>query len=441
MKQTDPGKIAVVTLGCKVNQYESAAVMEDFAARGWTRADRPEDADLCVVNTCCVTGKAGMQSRQAIRRAVRTCPNAVIVVTGCLAQASPGDVTAIEGVDLVLGHSRKLRIPELPDLIKDADSGPRLVCEDILSTEIFHAPSRPVPGDRARPFMKIQDGCSANCTYCIVPSARGKSRSMPPDQVMDHLHGLKEAGFHEAVLTGIHLGSYGRDLRPRSSLLALLERIDRERPIHRVRLSSIEPRELTDDLIAFAAGSAVVCDHFHIPLQSGDDGILRRMGRPYTGEFFAGRVAAVKSAMPLAGIGVDVLVGFPGETRDAFLNTLALIGSLPVTYLHVFPFSPRPGTPAAEFEGRVHEADVSDRTKIMRAKGRELKAGFLSSLTGESLEVVAEKVSPGTPGHVQGTAANYATVRFPGTGDDIRRPVRVRITGLDRKGMPTGERV
>jgi len=342
-------RFVIKTLGCKVNRSESDNLASAFRRKGLleleTDADKaapgiPSDrVDVCVVNTCTVTEKASMQSRQAIRQAIRAYPHARIVVTGCYAQTQPEEILAIEGVSHVIPQQDKASV--LTAVFSESRASE---CTGTLT------PTSPWPdasafspeetrGSRTRTVLKVQDGCNAHCTYCIVPKARGKSRSMPTPRVISNLHALSRAGYQEVVLSGIHLGCYGLDFSPPSSLLALLENIDALGIMRRVRLSSIEPGELSDDIIDLVARSKAFCRHFHIPLQSGDDAVLRRMGRLYTRSFFGDIVQMVHARIPDAAIGVDVLVGFPGESDAAFENTFNLIDSLPVSYLHVFPFS------------------------------------------------------------------------------------------------------
>jgi len=343
----------IITLGCKVNQCESDSIAARLEQDGWHPNPGRDAADLIIINTCAVTGKAAMQSRQAIRQERRRSPRARIIVTGCYAELEPETIQKTTGEDDIVGHRDKFRIPER--LTSPTDPlAPRHSRTDAGEPAASFAPAHLIPGSsRTRPVLKIQDGCNAFCAYCVVPRARGRSRSMPVDDVIENLRCLQQAGYQEIVLSGIHLGCYGFDLEPSTSLQRLLERIDRETEIPRARLSSIEPKELTDDIIALVAGSTRFCDHFHIPLQSGDDRILHLMKRPYTAEQFARLVRNIREQIPEAAIGADVLIGFPGETDAAFERTYALVANLPITYLHVFPFSPRDGTPAADMPNQI----------------------------------------------------------------------------------------
>ncbi len=320
-------KFTIITLGCKVNQYESEVIARELESEGWVQTHENETADLCIINTCTVTQKASMQSRQAIRQAIRSNPDTRTIVTGCYAQTEPDDIKKIKGVSDIIGHEDKHKIGNLK--LETGNWKP----DNQVSSFKFQ-----VSNSRTRPFLKIQDGCNTFALTALFPYARGRSRSMPFEDVLENIRQLKEAGFHEVVLTGIHLGCYGTDLSPGSSLSELLHRLHDSDRTDRIRLSSIEPHEVTDDIIELAAKSDTLCRHFHIPLQSGDDLILKRMHRPYTNAFFRGLITKIHEMIPDAGIGVDTLIGFPGETEEAFENTYATTAELPVTYLHVFPF-------------------------------------------------------------------------------------------------------
>jgi threonylcarbamoyladenosine tRNA methylthiotransferase MtaB len=422
----DPMKhFKVITLGCKVNQCESAALESLLEASGLKMARPTDKNDLIVVNTCTVTGRAAMQSRQAVRQAVRSHPGATIVVTGCYAQTAPEELRRIGGVALVVGQGDKLKIPELVDRAGSESSRAALVHRDILKSPCFDPLPAMAPENRTRAFLKIQDGCNTFCTYCIVPYARGRSRSMPLEDVFDHLSHLAQKGFREVVLTGIHLGAYGRDLKPRTTLNALLESICDGRYPPRIRLSSIEPTELNAELISLTADpQSPLCPHFHIPLQSGDDGVLQRMGRPYNRDQFAGVIGAIARRLPEAAIGADVLVGFPGEDEPAFNRTVELIERLPVSYLHVFPYSPRQGTAAARFKDKVHEAVVKERCRQLRRLGEEKKESFYRSNIGRSVAVLVENAGAG---ECSGISENYIPVRVAGARQSENAILKVRI--------------
>ncbi|MGD8367648.1 MAG: tRNA (N(6)-L-threonylcarbamoyladenosine(37)-C(2))-methylthiotransferase MtaB [Desulfobacterales bacterium] len=412
---------SIITLGCRVNQCESDSLAQHLTENGWIDPGTESPRDLVVVNTCAVTGKAAMQSRQAVRRAVREHPGAKIVVTGCYAQTAPEDFQNIKGVGAVCGNAEKCRIPEM--IAQDSDAS----VSDIALHRSFDPVRVPFSTNRTRPVLKIQDGCNAFCTYCIVPHARGRSRSMPEADVVSHVRLLEKAGFCEVVLSGIHLGAYGMDFSPQSSLKSILQRIERETSIPRIRLSSIEPGELDTGIIELAASSDRICPHFHVPLQSGDNEILRKMGRPYSAEAFEDLIFHLRRQVPDAAIGADVLVGFPGETTASFHRTHSLIERTPLTYLHVFPFSARPGTPAFHFSGRISHGEIQERCRQLRETARRKRIRFLDAMVGRRLSALVEsKRDPGS-GHLKATTPNYATVLLEGPDSLKNRIVSCRI--------------
>lgn len=419
----------IITLGCKVNQYESAYLEESLARSGNRRADGGEKADIVVVNTCVVTGRASYQSRQAIRRQVRENAGSVIAVTGCYAQISPEEIASIPGVSLVAGNTLKGRLPGL--LCKEYPSGKAQVLSEPFSetTPFEMLPVSGHPG-RTRAFLKIQDGCDALCSYCVVPSARGGPRSMDVESVVRALCGFAGAGFLEVVLTGVHLGRYGSDLGRGADLKALLRRIVKEGFPMRIRLSSLEPDEIDRELIDLVASNPCFCRHFHVAMQSGDDTVLNRMNRHYTAAGLAETLTSIREGIPDASIGTDLIVGFPGESEDMFENTRDLLDLLPVTYVHVFRFSPRPGTPAAGFPDVVPHAEAKARASILTALGRKKREAFLRKCLGGVYPVVVERVTQGESPMAQGLSDNYVTLQFP--LEDAGRPgiLRVRAVGL-----------
>jgi threonylcarbamoyladenosine tRNA methylthiotransferase MtaB len=425
-------KFKIVTLGCKVNQTESESIAQDLMASDWIAVQDAEAADVCIVNTCAVTQKASMQSRQALRQAIRANPCARIMATGCYAETAPDEIKTIQGVTDIIGQGNKQAISSM---LRQEGQRPAEVlisgCGDIGQKRVFELTPLAVTAPRTRPFLKIQDGCDAFCTYCIVPYARGRSRSMPPEKVLHRIRKLAEAGYHEVVLTGIHIGTYGRDLSPVAGLAALLGRIDSLGLIDRVRVSSIEPLELTGEIIRMVAESDRFCRHFHIPLQSGDDGILKKMGRPYSRQIFRDLIIRVHEAMPDAAIGVDTLIGFPGEGEKAFENTYELIKDLPVSYLHVFPFSARPGTAAAKFGPPVQPEILKTRCERMRSLGWSKRLNFYRKFIGERLPVLIEAKRDGTAGLLKGISSNYVPVLID-AGDELKNKiVDVKIEHLD----------
>jgi threonylcarbamoyladenosine tRNA methylthiotransferase MtaB len=411
-------KFTITTLGCKVNQYESDVIAKQLKAADWLPAPKNEPSEICIINTCTVTQKASMQSRQAIRRAIRTNPAARIVVTGCYAQTEPDVIEEIKGVHYIIGNSDKHAICEVIGSNRNSTSiRPLTICRDIQPDRDIAPVPDVVAGDRTRPFLKIQDGCDAFCTYCIVPYARGPSHSKSLESVLAGIKALSSSGYQEIVLTGIHLGNYGNDLIPKTCLGDLLNRIDSLNLIARFRLSSIEPLELTDDIINRVAESTVFCRHFHIPLQSGDDRILRKMGRPYTADGFRQKVTKIHRRLPDAAIGVDTLIGFPGETDTAFENTYTLIEALPVAYLHVFPFSPRPGTPAAGYPNKVSPDVIKHRCERLRALGNSKRNDFYNQFIGQKLEVLIETTRHKPTGLLKGLSSNYIPILIDANDD------------------------
>ena len=408
-------KFYIKTLGCKVNQYESDGIAAGLEEKGLVRAGREDACDVCIINTCAVTSKAGMQSRQAIRKIARDNPDARIIVTGCHAQTDPELIREIREIDQIICHRDKDKIarcisggckpeksgPEAPFRFKKADHG---------KTAKFLGFDKPVSGSMTRAYLKIQDGCDAFCTYCIVPYARGASVSMDRTDVIRHMDGLAGKGFNEVILTGIHTGMYGRDLDPPCTLSDLVRELDEKRPVRRVRISSIEPNEITRDLVDLAKPGHILCDHFHIPLQSGDDQILERMKRPYTAGEFSDTVQRIHTTLPFAGIGLDVLIGFPGETDAQFENTYELVKDLPVSYLHVFPFSPRKGTPAFHFNPKVPGEVIKERCARMRELDRQKRRAFIKKNTGRSLEALVQHQEDDDTGMLKAVTANYLTV-------------------------------
>jgi len=426
-------KFRITTLGCKVNQYESDAIAEQLKNSDCVTAPGEDKADLCIINTCTVTQKASMQSRQAVRQAIRSNPKAHILVTGCYAQTEPDEILKIDGVHTVIGHGDKHKIPEMLRSSPMENHGlPTSLRRSISSECDFKQVPVTVFGNRTRPFLKIQDGCDTFCTYCIVPYARGRSRSMAPENVLENIRHLKDAGYHEVVLTGVHLGAYGLDLSPKHHLAGLLGRIYESNLIHRVRLSSIEPHELTEDILGLVAKTDVFCDHFHIPLQSGDDSVLKKMRRPYTRSLFRDLIVKINTLIPDAAVGVDALIGFPGETEKAFENTYSLIEDLPVAYLHVFPFSVRKGTPASQYPQQVDSRTIKARCEKMRTLGNLKKQAFYKKFIGKTVKILIESKRDESTGFLKGITSNYIPVRVNESDNCINTIVPARIDRVER---------
>ena len=426
----------IYTLGCKVNQCESAAIAASLADRGYTEGTDDAGPDLIVINTCAVTARAAMQSRQTIRQAVRRHPEAFIVATGCYAQIDPDALQAVTGVGLVAGHGYKLAVENwLTCCRAQGATTPALLWETDNGSRRF-APLASAAGEhRTRAFLKIQDGCDTRCSYCIVPLARGRSRSMPLRDVIAHMQRLGRQGFQEVVLTGIHLGAYGADFSPPLQLYDLVAQLAVLKPVTRMRLSSIEPTEIDPRLIRLISDpTAGLCHHLHLPLQSGDDTILEQMGRPYTRASFAGAVHTIHQILPRAAIGIDVLVGFPGEDDRAFENTCSLIEELPITYLHVFPYSVRPGTVAAGLRGRVPAPLIKARCQQLRHLGEQKRRLFHESQIGTCTTVLVESVPEQADGPALGTSDNYIPVSMRRSDVQANTLITVELSHLSAGG-------
>jgi threonylcarbamoyladenosine tRNA methylthiotransferase MtaB len=421
---------SVITLGCKVNRYESEAISEQLAGQGWCAARKGDKADLCVINTCMVTQKAAMQARQAVRKAVRGHPGALVVVTGCYAQLAPQVFSSMDGVLFVVGNAFKDRMAQIVGSHGPSSSPVDLV-EDISQPRPFQDLPITQFGTRTRPFLKIQDGCDAFCAYCIIPYARGRSCSLEPETVLNRLDTLGGGGYKEVVLCGINLGRYGLDLHPPNSLANLLQMMDRNKGVNRLRLSSIEPKEVSEELVRLLSASRHICPHLHIPLQSGDDEVLKRMNRPYGSAFYRDLIHHIVEAMPKVGIGVDVMVGFPGESDRAFENSFRLIESLPVAYLHVFPFSPQVGTAAEGMKDRVQPHVTKRRAKHMRELGQIKRKAFFERSIGQTAEVLIEGNRDKATGYLKGLTDNYVPVLVKGPDDWFHHILPVRLTRIE----------
>ena len=433
-----PKTFYINTLGCKVNHYDSDSLACMLERAGMQRAGDKQKADVVIVNTCTVTHKASTQSRQALRQAIKAHKGALVVATGCYAQNEPETLKGIKGVSFVVDNTQRHLIPQIIEKESPGKSCEK-ICGEIRSHHNFPTPEIPVPGTKSRPFLKIQDGCNAFCTYCIVPYTRGPSRSMPREAILQHILELTGRGFEEIVLTGIHLGYYGQDLEPPTDLVSLLGEAEERMESGRLRLSSIEPKEVSRELLDLMAGSKRICHHLHLPLQSGDSEILERMNRPYSAEFFEELVNKVRKAMPDAGIGVDVLVGFPGETEDHFRTTLALLERLPASYFHVFPYSRREGTPAAKFPDQLPPEVLAKRTKIIRDLGGLKRLAFHAGVMGETVEVCVEGRKDEKTGLHKGMARNYVPVLFSASQPPVTSSlVRVKVEKLTPRGRVIG---
>jgi threonylcarbamoyladenosine tRNA methylthiotransferase MtaB len=419
---------ALTTLGCKVNQCETAYLEEQLAAAGFQMVPFSRRADLYCIGTCVVTGRAAMQSRQLIRRAIRQNPEARVVAMGCYPQIAASEVAAIQGVTHILGTVEKLALLShlttpagcsIP-IIRAGDARCAPEPQPLVLTGFPH---------RTRAFLKVQDGCNAFCSYCVVPLARGRSRSIRRKPLLEQVRRFLDNGYQEIVLTGIHLGQWGGDLEPEQNLVALLRAIIGSSPPPRLRLSSLEPGEITSDLLGLMAVEPVLCPHLHVPLQSGDATILQRMNRHYEPRFYRDRVYEAISRIPDLAVGADVLAGFPGETDQHFQNTYGLLESLPLAYLHIFPFSPRPGTAAAKMKERVAPPVIRRRCDLLRQLDRFKRLAFTQRFIGKVRPVLLESRRDRISGGRCGFSDNYLPVVIP---DGAARGNRVIMARFDR---------
>lgn len=411
-------RIAFTTLGCKINQYETDLMRQDLASRGNTIVSFDAEADVYVVNTCTVTAKSDYQCRQAIRSAVRRGRDAKVVVTGCYAATRPEEIRKIPGVNLVIGNSDKAMIH---DHIMKTASVPEQAVPGIRNKQ-----AKALFG-RTRGYLKIQDGCNNQCSYCIVPLARGSSRSADPGQLIDEFERLVQAGCPEIVLTGIHIGTYGADLGYGADLTGLLRALLSKRRGSRLRLSSIEPKEVSEGIIDLLGQG--LCRHLHIPLQSGDDAILASMKRDYTSGFYRELLEQIVQRVPAIALGADTIVGYPGEGDEEFQNTIDLVEKSPLTHLHVFSYSRRPGTPAADMGAQVPEHIKKERSEMLRTLGRKKNYYFRKKCQGSMLNVVVEDKIDANTGLYTGLTDNYIRVNISGAKEmHIGKEILVRIT-------------
>jgi threonylcarbamoyladenosine tRNA methylthiotransferase MtaB len=424
--------VAFATLGCRLNQVESQELRALVEQAGYRAAAPGESAHVYVVNTCTVTSRADFSDRQAIRRITRANPDALVVVTGCLAQTDPDALARMPGVDLVLGNQEKYRLPELLDSLARRKRPAILVSPVAEAREIPSVPLRSISG-RSRAFVKVQDGCQHRCAFCIVPAARGRSRSQEPKVVLEQVQALVEAGYGEVTLTGVDIGHYGWDLYPRASLAALVSRIALVKGLRWLRLSSVLPAYFTPALVEAVTSLPAVVPHQHLPLQSGSDRVLRLMRRPYNVRIYRALAERLAAAIPDLGLGADIIVGHPGESDSDFEATVALVRELPLSYLHVFAYSDRKGTEAATMGGRVTASVIRDRSRRLRALGVEKSLAFRQRLVGRVVEalVLGDKA---TGGHQTGLTANYVEVGFEGPESLGRTFANVKVTAADASG-------
>jgi threonylcarbamoyladenosine tRNA methylthiotransferase MtaB len=419
----------VQNFGCRATQADGAAIERQLAEKGFARGDSPAHADLVILNTCTVTAAADQDARAAIRRVQRENPEAKILVTGCYAQRAPEEIASLPGVTWVVGNSHKHQVAEIATSIgigarpanfvsleKVALSAPAFtVIGDIFAhTELIAAPvmEGDGPAAKTRPNLKVQDGCDNRCSFCIIPSVRGQSRSMKLDRVLEEAQALVTAGYREIVLSGINLGRWGRDFSPQLRFEDLLRSLLDQTEIEKLRISSVEPMDWSDELIRLVAGSPRIAKHAHLPLQSGSDRILRLMHRKYRPWHYAERIRKIHEAMPEAAIGADVMVGFPGETDELFEENRSFIEHLPFTYLHVFTYSSRPGTPSAAMPGQVPVQVARERNKVLRDLAAEKNLAFRRSFLGRALPALT--LQAGGDDYTEALSDNFLKVRIAG---------------------------
>ena len=422
-------KIAFHTLGCKLNFSETSAIARQMQERGFTTVDFEEASDVYVINTCSVTDQADTKCRNIVRKAMKQNPDAYVVVVGCYAQLKPKEIASIKGVDLVLGAAEKFKLPEI---ITDLTKNP---CGQVLASEIsnanFFVDAYSV-GDRTRSFLKIQDGCDYKCSFCTIPLARGKSRSDTPENVLKNAKDLAAKGVKEIVLTGVNTGDYGKGIEGDFTFFDIVKQLDEVEGIERFRISSIEPNLLTDEIIEFVAQSKRFMPHFHIPLQSGSDKMLKLMQRRYKSDLYKSRVEKIKNVMPHACIGVDVIVGFPQETDDDFLDTYNFVNELDISYLHVFTYSERANTKAIEMDGVIPVPVRNQRNAMLRTLSEKKKRYFYQQFLGTTRLALMEQEQHGNVMH--GFTDNYIKVSMPFDALHVNQLVNVHLQDFDDAG-------
>ena len=427
-------KVAFYTLGCKLNFSETSTIARSFADEGFDRVDFSEKADMYVINTCSVTDNADKKFKTIVKKAQKINPDAFVAAVGCYAQLKPEELADVDGVDLVLGATEKFKITDyINDLTKN-DHGKVYSCE--IADANFYVGSYAI-GDRTRAFLKVQDGCDYKCTYCTIPLARGISRSDTLENVLKNAADISNQGIKEIVLTGVNIGDYGKgefgNKKHEHTFLDLVEALDEVEGIHRLRISSIEPNLLKNETIEFVAQSKTFVPHFHIPLQSGSDSLLKLMKRRYMTNLYQERVSKIREVIPNCCIGVDVIVGFPGETEEHFLETYHFLNDLDISYLHVFTYSERDNTPAATMDGVVPNKVRNKRSKMLRGLSVKKRRAFYESQIGNELTVLFE--SENKTGYINGFTENYVKVKTPWNPELVNTLHKVKLTEIDKDGL------
>jgi len=429
-----PKKVAFYTLGCKLNFSETSTISRQFEDEGYLKVDFKEPADIYVINTCSVTDNADKRFKTIVKHALKTNPDAFIIGIGCYAQLKPEELAAVDGVDLVLGAKEKFKITHyITDLSKN-DFGEVHSCE--IEATNFYVGSYSI-GDRTRAFLKVQDGCDYKCTYCTIPLARGISRSDTLENVLENARQISEKGIKEIVLTGVNIGDYGKgefgNKKHKHTFLELIQALDTVDGIERLRISSIEPNLLKDETISFVSESNCFVPHFHVPLQSGSDAVLKKMKRRYLRDLYTNRVTAIKENMPDACIGVDVIVGFPGETDEHFLETYNYLNELDISYLHVFTYSERDNTEAVEMDGVVPQNIRKKRSKMLRGLSVKKRRAFYESQLGKVKTVLFEDENK--HGYIYGFTENYVKIKSPWNPHLANTLVDVKLESIDDDGL------
>lgn len=426
-------KVAFYTLGCKLNFSETSTIARSFQSEGFSRVDFEEQADIYVINTCSVTDNADKRFKTIVKNALKKNDQAFLIAVGCYAQLKPEELAAVDGVDLVLGATEKFKVTDYINDLSKNDLGEVHSCE--IEDADFYVGSYSI-GDRTRAFLKVQDGCDYKCTYCTIPLARGISRSDTLENVLKNAKEISERGIKEIVLTGVNIGDYGKgefgNKKHEHTFYELVQALDKVDGIHRLRISSIEPNLLKDETIKFVSTSNSFVPHFHIPLQSGSDEILKKMKRRYMSDLYVNRVSRIKETMPNACIGVDVIVGFPGETDEIFLETYKFLSELNISYLHVFTYSERDNTEAADMEGVVPKNVRAKRSKMLRGLSVKKRRSFYESQLGTTHTVLFE--SENKEGYIHGFTENYVKVKTPWNPALVNELHEVTLTEIDEDG-------
>ncbi|ATA76610.1 tRNA (N(6)-L-threonylcarbamoyladenosine(37)-C(2))-methylthiotransferase MtaB [Capnocytophaga canimorsus] len=426
-------KVAFYTLGCKLNFSETSTIARSFENEGFKKVEFEEKADIYVINTCSVTDNADKQFKQIVRKALKTNKNAFVAAIGCYAQLKPEELIAVDGVDLVLGAKEKFNITQYIDDLTKLNEGQIHSCD--IDEADFYVGSYSI-GDRTRAFLKIQDGCDYKCTYCTIPMARGISRSDTMENVLKNAHEIAQKGIKEIVLTGVNIGDYGKgefgNKKHEHTFLELVQALDKVKGIERLRISSIEPNLLKDETIDFVSKSKTFVPHFHIPLQSGSNEILKKMKRRYLRELYQNRVAKIRQVMPDACIGVDVIVGFPGETDELFLETYRFLSELNISYLHVFTYSERDNTEAVLMEGVVPAEVRAKRSRMLRGLSAKKRHAFYQSQLGTEHIVLFE--GENKKGYIYGFTENYVKVKTPWNPELVNTLHQVKLISIDEDG-------